>query len=34
MIEAGLDQDPAVDLAKTYLTDPGKMNKTLAVARK
>lgn len=34
MIEAGLDQDPAVDLAKTYLTDPGKMNKTLTVARK
>jgi carboxyl-terminal processing protease len=34
MIEAGLVQDPAVDLAKTFLSDSGKMGKTLTVARK
>ncbi|MDP2040918.1 MAG: S41 family peptidase [Algoriphagus sp.] len=34
MIEAGLDQDPAVDLAKTYLFDLTKTTKTLTVARK
>ncbi len=34
MIEAGLDQDPAVDLAKTYLFDLAKTTKTLTVARK
>ncbi|RIW16467.1 S41 family peptidase [Algoriphagus lacus] len=34
MIEAGLDQDPAVDLAKTYLSDPSKITKVLSAAAK
>ncbi len=34
MIEAGLDQDPAIDLAKTYLFDPSKTSKTLSASIK
>lgn len=34
MIEAGLDQDPAVDLAKTYLSDPAKITKVLTASVK
>lgn len=34
MIEAGLDQDPAVDLAKTYLSDPLKTSKVLTASAK
>ncbi|MBN7813334.1 S41 family peptidase [Algoriphagus sp. H41] len=34
MIEAGLDQDPAVDLAKSYLADPAKIANTLTASAK
>lgn len=34
MIEAGLDQDPAVDLAKTYLSDPLKTSQVLTASTK
>lgn len=34
MIEAGLDQDPAVDMAKTYLSDPLKTSKVLTSSAK
>jgi carboxyl-terminal processing protease len=34
MIEAGLDQDPGVELAKTYLSDPVKISKTLSASTK
>ncbi len=34
MIEAGLDQDPAVDLAKSYLSDPVKITKVLSASTK
>ena len=34
MIEAGLDQDPAVDLAKSYLSDPAKITKVLTASAK
>ncbi len=34
MIEAGLDQDPAVDLAKSYLSDPAKIAKVLTASAK
>lgn len=34
MIEAGLDQDPAIDLAKVYLFDPAKISKTLGASVK
>jgi carboxyl-terminal processing protease len=34
MIESGLDQDPAVDLAKSYLGDPGKISKALTASSK
>lgn len=34
MIEAGLDQDPAVDLAKSYLSNPSKISKVLTASTK
>ncbi len=34
MIESGLDQDPAVDLAKAYLSEPAKMVKVLTASSK
>jgi carboxyl-terminal processing protease len=34
MIEAGLDQDPAVELAKSYLASPSKIAKVLSAASK
>lgn len=34
MVEAGLDQDPGVELAKTYLSDPTKISKTLTASVK
>jgi carboxyl-terminal processing protease len=34
MIEAGLDQDPAIDLAKTYLSNPTKSSKILSASAK
>ncbi|SEF76449.1 S41 family peptidase [Algoriphagus boritolerans] len=34
MIEAGLDQDPAIDLAKSYLSDPVKSLKILSASSK
>lgn len=34
MIEAGLDQDPAIELAKSYLSDPVKSSKVLSASIK
>ncbi len=34
MIESGLDQDPAIDLAKAYLSDPAKITKVLTASAK
>lgn len=34
MIEAGLDQDPGVELAKAYLSSPAKIAKTLSASAK
>jgi carboxyl-terminal processing protease len=34
MIQSGLDQDPGVELAKTYLADPAKIAKTLSASVK
>lgn len=34
MIEAGLDQDPAIDLAKSYLSNPSKSMKVLTASIK
>jgi carboxyl-terminal processing protease len=34
MIAAGLDQDPAVELAKSYLSDPTKITKVLTASAK
>ncbi|WP_111671726.1 S41 family peptidase [Algoriphagus litoralis] len=34
MIEAGLDQDPAIELAKSYLSDPAKSSKVLSASIK
>ena len=34
MIEAGLDQDPGVELAKSYLSSPAKIAKTLSASVK
>ncbi len=34
MVEAGLDQDPGVELAKSYLSDPVKISKTLTASVK
>jgi len=34
MIEAGLDQDPAIDLAKSYLSNPSKSFKILSASAK
>ncbi len=34
MVEAGLDQDPAVEVAKSYLSDPAKIAETLTATIK
>lgn len=34
MIQAGLDQDPAIDLAKSYLSNPTKSSQTLSASTK